>query len=194
MAIECKREGRRTYILGAPYGAREQLKAAGAHWDGDRKAWWLGSDEKARELAAQLEATSAEPEGLRDSDTLLGRGRYQGRACLVLWVGDTKAGRRCKCANMDGSRIFWVPAKEVSVEKRYQAREYRGIPQPMTWGRLQRLRAELAAAGGDPEQARITAAEQAGVCRGCGGPIRDAGHHRAMGGFCGACAFDEYDC
>lgn len=32
-----------------------------------------------------------------------------------------------------------------------------------------------------------------GRCKGCGGAIRDAGHHRAMGGYCGSCAFDEFD-
>lgn len=30
-------------------------------------------------------------------------------------------------------------------------------------------------------------------CSECKGPIRDASHHRAMGGLCGSCAFDEYD-
>lgn len=143
MPTELRREGRRTYLLGAPYGAREALKAAGAHWDPDRKAWWIGSHERAMELAAQIDATEAEPAhtGLRDGDVLLGRGRYRGRGCLVLWVGETKAGRRCKCATMDGSRIFWAPADEVSVEKRYggwteddQGREYQR--QPLTWGRL----------------------------------------------------------
>lgn len=33
-----------------------------------------------------------------------------------------------------------------------------------------------------------------GRCRECGGPIRNAPHHRAMGGYCGYCAFDEFDC
>lgn len=33
-----------------------------------------------------------------------------------------------------------------------------------------------------------------GGCRECGGPIVDAARHRAMGGLCGECAFDEYDC
>lgn len=32
-----------------------------------------------------------------------------------------------------------------------------------------------------------------GGCRECGGPVVDAPHHRAMGGYCGECAFDEYD-
>jgi hypothetical protein len=31
-------------------------------------------------------------------------------------------------------------------------------------------------------------------CRGCGGPVRDASHHCAMDGYCGSCAFDEFDC
>lgn len=145
---ECKREGRRTYILGAPYAAREALKAA----------------------------------------------------CLVLWVGETKEGRRCKCASMDGARLFWAPAEEVSVEKRYgggwtedeRGREYQR--DAMTWGRLVRLRAELAQAGGDTEQVRVTAAERANACRSCGKSLVDAGHHRAMEGYCGDCAFDEFDC
>jgi hypothetical protein len=199
VAIETKREARRTYLLGTPYSAKKALAEAGAHWDPQRKAWWMGDDAKARALAETLAAAPPAPQGLQDSDLLLGRGRYRGRACLVLWVGETQGGRRCKCASLDGKRIFWAPADQVSVEKRYggwteddRGREYER--RAMTWGRLQHLRADLAQAGGDPEQARITAAEQAGACRGCGGPLRDAGHHRAIGGFCGTCAFDEYDC
>jgi hypothetical protein len=33
-----------------------------------------------------------------------------------------------------------------------------------------------------------------GRCRECHGPLVNAPHHRAMGGLCGNCAFDEYDC
>jgi hypothetical protein len=32
-----------------------------------------------------------------------------------------------------------------------------------------------------------------GRCRGCGGAVKDAPHHRAMEGYCGSCAFDEFD-
>lgn len=32
-----------------------------------------------------------------------------------------------------------------------------------------------------------------GCCRECRGPLVSAPHHRAMGGLCGQCAFDEYD-
>ena len=30
-------------------------------------------------------------------------------------------------------------------------------------------------------------------CKSCGGPVVDAPHHRAMSGYCGSCAFDEFD-
>lgn len=33
-----------------------------------------------------------------------------------------------------------------------------------------------------------------GRCRECGGPLVSVAYHRAMGGLCGQCAFDEYDC
>lgn len=31
-----------------------------------------------------------------------------------------------------------------------------------------------------------------GMCRGCRGPIVNAPHGRAMGGYCGSCAYDEF--
>lgn len=31
-------------------------------------------------------------------------------------------------------------------------------------------------------------------CVECGGPIVDAAYHAAMDGYCGRCAFDEFDC
>ena len=31
-------------------------------------------------------------------------------------------------------------------------------------------------------------------CRACGGAMMHAPHHRSMHGYCGACAFDEFDC
>lgn len=30
-------------------------------------------------------------------------------------------------------------------------------------------------------------------CRGCGGPVVSVSYHRAMDGYCGSCAFDEFD-
>jgi hypothetical protein len=196
--ISTRREGRRTYIVGNTYAHKDALRGAGAKWDPDAKAWWIGNDEKATALAASLgggtsDGTPAASEGLKDSDTVMGRGRYKGRSYLVLWVGDTQRGRACKLAFTDGSKTFWADAEEVSVEKRYEEREYRGRVERMTFGRLKRLREEFKASGGDPEAAAEARAERSDRCRGCGGPIRDAGHHQAAGGYCGSCAFDEYD-
>ena len=36
-------------------------------------------------------------------------------------------------------------------------------------------------------------AAHSGRCRECRGAIEHAPHHRAVGGLCGSCAFDEYD-
>lgn len=195
MAIETKREGRRTYILGTVYAQRPQCKAAGATWDPDRRAWWMGDDSKARALAEQLATApeTAEPEGLKDSDELYGRGLHKGKSCLVVWIGPTKKGLSAKLASMDGSRIWWAPASEVEVKKAYPVdgalrgrTSGPGRRRGLTWGRLKKLRERHA-------HDRIVEAH-GGVCRGCGGPVRDAGHHRAMEGYCGTCAFDEFDC
>lgn len=40
----------------------------------------------------------------------------------------------------------------------------------------------------------VVRSSSSGRCRGCRGPIVNASHHRAMEGYCGGCAFDEFDC
>lgn len=39
---------------------------------------------------------------------------YKGRTYRLLWVGDTKFGRRAKLGFTDGSTEFWVDAKLIS--------------------------------------------------------------------------------
>lgn len=41
--------------------------------------------------------------------------------------------------------------------------------------------------------ARSDKPARSGVCRECRGPLIHASHHRAMNGYCGNCAFDEFD-
>jgi len=41
---------------------------------------------------------------------------------------------------------------------------------------------------------RVERKPMPGRCKGCGGPVRDCARHPAMDGYCGACAFDEFDC
>lgn len=201
MSISTKREGRRTYILGTAFEHRSQCKAAGATWDGEKRAWWLGNDAKAKALAAQLAAQPVRGafSGLKDTDTLHGRGRHQGKSCLIVWMGNTARGRSAKLANLGGTMMWWAPADEVEVQKVYgggwteddRGREHRR--QPMTWGKLKQLREEFRAGGGTVVGVREARAARSGCCQACGGELKDAGHHKAMGGLCGSCAFDEYD-
>lgn len=51
LSITTSRIGRRTYIRGATYPIRDTLRNAGAHWDADEKAWWIGDDAKAQAIA-----------------------------------------------------------------------------------------------------------------------------------------------
>lgn len=91
---------------------------------------------------------------------------YKGRTYRLLWQGATKYGRRAHLAFLDGSKDFWVDAASVTIVD--------GVP---------------------PASSRSSSPRAAsGRCRGCRGPIVDAPHHRAMGGYCGQCAFDEFDC
>ncbi|BFI96306.1 MAG: hypothetical protein RSP_18160 [Rhodanobacter sp.] len=39
----------------------------------------------------------------------------------------------------------------------------------------------------------LASSANTGLCQKCGRPIKDAPHHRAIWGYCGECAFDEFD-
>lgn len=58
--IQTERVGRRTYLTGNTFAAKEDIKAAGGHWDPDRKAWWLGDDSKAQAIASAFNTAPAE--------------------------------------------------------------------------------------------------------------------------------------
>lgn len=141
--------GRRHYLRGNTYPLREQLRAAGAHWDADQKAWWIGDLARAEDLAAaQVGSTQPADErqddGLKDDSPVLGRARYKGREYLLVWQGETKRGRAAKLASLDGSKVFWADHAAIEITKIYQSREWRGREQPMTFARLRRLREEYA--------------------------------------------------
>jgi hypothetical protein len=44
-----------------------------------------------------------------------------------------------------------------------------------------------------PRRAHESTSDHPGLCKQCGRTIKDAPHHRAMEGYCGECAFDEFD-
>src|SRR5262249_36438862 len=56
-------EKSRIYLTGNTFPIREQIKNLGGHWDGERRAWWVGKGK--REAIAAL-ANSAVPQSTHD--------------------------------------------------------------------------------------------------------------------------------
>jgi hypothetical protein len=50
MQLSIESAGRRHYVRGDTYPLRERLRAAGAHWDAEARAWWFGQREAAERL------------------------------------------------------------------------------------------------------------------------------------------------
>ena len=175
--ITIESAGRRHYIRGNTYPHKDALRAAGAHWDGDARAWWLGKRDVAAELAERLskacgapKAADSQPASERPADRLtddakiVGKARYKGKEYILVWEGTTRRGRAAKLAFADGSRVFWSDASEVQVTKRYQSRERYGREQPMTFGRLSRLRGSTRTSG-RPRRMPSSAARRASTPR-----------------------------
>lgn len=150
--ITVQSEGRRHYLIGNTYPIKDQLRSAGAKWDGDRRAWWTGKKELAEKLAGSVAApadaapASERTDSLTEDSRIAGKATYKGKPYILVWEGETRRGRATKLAFADGTKIFWADASEVTVTKRYEEREYRGRIEHMTFGRLQRLREKFARA------------------------------------------------
>jgi hypothetical protein len=192
MSISAQTEGRRTYITGNTYPIREQLRSAGAHWDGERKAWWLGDRKKAEELVARLDAQAEPPRSdarrddrLADDTEILGKAKYKGKTYILVWCGETRRGRAAKLAFSDGSKVFWADESEIEIVKVYRpgttgygryAREER-----MTFGRLRRLQEEWRSKSEDEHAEAKAVQALGGRCR-CAKPL-DEGDGECM--YCG---------
>lgn len=186
MTISTSTEGRRTYIVGATYPHRDALRSAGAHWDGSRKAWWLGQRDEAQALVARLSqsepVTAAANSGPGDDAVVAARATYRGSSCYIAGRA-TRQGRRVgvsQVASSDGSRVllysrdgerqWWGAPSDVDTVRRYDI--------PQTIGGLRRYAERARAAGGS----EILAARR----RGWDGKIGSQSYY-ASG------AFDEID-
>ena len=152
--ITVEKQGRRYYLRGDTYAVRNQLRDAGCRFDGAARAWWTGKRDVAERFAGNAGdggvsdrgVSDRGSEGLSPESRIVGRARYKSREYILVWEGQTRRGPACKLAFTDGSKVFWADAAEVEVTKRYQSREYRGRVDHMTFGKLQRLREDYAAA------------------------------------------------
>lgn len=179
MTITIERIGRRSYIRGNTYAFKDKLRGAGANWDAEQRCWWISNKDKAEAVVAEINAAggdreqSSAPEKITDDTVVAGKARYQGREYLLLWDGMTKrGGHAAKLAFRDGSKVFWADYAEVEVVKRYAERRSsgRGVWEPMTFGKLERLRAKYKANGGRPAEGSRYECEECGewVTRGEG--------------------------
>jgi hypothetical protein len=196
MKIEIKTEGRRHYLIGETYSAREAIRSAGCRWDPERRAWYSGKRDAAeaalRAVERQSLLTGSGPEPQREvpgaNAIVAGRARYKGRTYYLAgrksYHGDTvqlvtsRDGSRRLLYFRDGSCQFWASAAEISVEKRY---EY-----PKTIRGLREYAQRARAQGGDQlEEGYYYAPNGEVLTSGCGAC-------RSLGHMCQSCEHD-YD-
>ena len=132
-------EGARVYVRTA-YGepAVQALKQLGAHWDRERRLWWVGkaklaqvqeclvgADRAQDESAARGEDSATYPRESPDDIRLTGKGEYKGRSYYI--GSTTKDGTRCRLLTLpdaEGHYLdFWADINQVTIVKRYQSRE-----------------------------------------------------------------------
>lgn len=114
--------GRRIYFRGAPYGAREALKSAGASWDADQRAWYVGTQRRAEAEALLARLATPREETLAEDDRrIVGRATYRGVSYVVLWEGVRQGVLTARLASRDGQRIFWARGDDLQIAARYKS-------------------------------------------------------------------------
>lgn len=58
--ITVERVGRRSYLRGDTLAVRGLLRDGGCHWDAEQRAWWIGDDTTAQQVAAEARTAPAE--------------------------------------------------------------------------------------------------------------------------------------
>lgn len=172
--------GRRFYLRGTPYEAKDRLKEAGCKWDPDQRAWWTSREETARSLLEEISKPTREsgpPTEDPQSTPVAGSARHGGQ--IVRLIGRILKGRTryddtitpvrsgqgaYLLCSRDGTRKWWANATEVEVVKTYA--------RPTTVGKLLRFATQAQANGGTHPDA----------CPNCGSTACSAAYGR--GGLC----------
>jgi len=123
-------QGRRHYLTGLPYGARNLAKEAGCNWDPQAKAWWTGKRDVAECVAAAATSVATANHAAaigesisRDAREIIGRAEYEGKTYYLLAYGQSRSTGKdyAKLAFRDGSRVFWAKdAAKVRVLRTYR--------------------------------------------------------------------------
>jgi ribosomal protein L37AE/L43A len=130
------------------------LKALGAHWDTEKKMWWVGKAKRAAVEAllvgADAEKDAGWPEKAAedlDGARVHAQVEYKGRKYYV--IAETKDLTRCRLMTLDaGFAPFWADCAGCNLVRRYEGREawdgrrYSGktVTQYQTIGSLRRFR------------------------------------------------------
>lgn len=144
MAITLEKAGARVYLNGNTFPVKAEIKAMGGHWDGDRKAWWVGAAKhgEAEALAARLNSAPVSDNGRKvgPDSKVVAKAMYKGRSYYVLWMGRCQSGaEKAHLTVLDGSIDFWADMAACEITKRYSPREYRGQTQYTTLGSIKRF-------------------------------------------------------
>lgn len=152
--LTTEKVGKRIYVIGDTYPIKDKLKNEGAHWDNDRKAWWIGAG---KESAIQhiinppVGSTPVAPvEKNLDDLRVVGKANYKGRTYYALWYGYSEKynGFRAHLSSLDNKIDFWCDASPngqgddslmAVIVKTYASREYRGRTEYTTLGSLKRF-------------------------------------------------------
>lgn len=131
MGITVEEVAQRIYLLGDTYPVKDRIKQLGGHWDGERKAWWVGKVKQAdvaslvTELASKPQTPAARMKESPDTIRLTGKGKYKGRTYYAGAV--TKDGMKVRLLTLpdaNGDYLdFWADCSQVEEVKRYQPRE-----------------------------------------------------------------------
>jgi hypothetical protein len=121
--VTVKRDGRRFYLEGTPYSARDVLRDAGCKWDAGKRCWWTGKQSTVDSVLAALAASENAPGSLDtvdlDARIVRGRAKYKGRSYYLLAERQDRTG--AKLSFSDGSKQFWTKQGEpYEVVKFYQ--------------------------------------------------------------------------
>lgn len=193
-------EGRRFYLLGLPFEAKDRAKALGCKFDWDRKCWWTGKRDVAEQVAGSVATSSdSEPKSSPSSDrpapgrdqVVAGKVEYKGRTYYLAGrinrgrthyddrvdAITTRDGSRYLVCFRDGSKSFWADRAECKVIKSYS--------RPQTIGQLLDFAAKAKDAGG--VDAYLTKrAHESGRCRDCGTQL-ETWHDGFHAGLCHDC-------
>lgn len=129
-AFAIETEGRRHYLTGNTYPLRDKLRALGAHWDGDRKAWWTSKRAALESLiAAAPVAPAAYVAPVGEALIAIDGNTYPVRDQLRAMGGSWDAGRKAwmvPASKADAARALVATAPKQSFVRRGGSSRRRG--------------------------------------------------------------------